>query len=264
MREIKKDPKELIEPKGLLLRFIEEKAKNYTEPTRKGTPRGETIGFSSQKYLASLYMLTSFDLKLLGQRLAISYGLLRKWRAEPLFKNQIEENAWEFGAIFIDHLLEKWVKEDEDIKDVFNMGFLKGKEELKGYDDVLLTGLMAETNFYSSQLKDTINDELVKLGQKNPYLFWNPLFIKSYLALVHERSLHRKLNLLLLLVLGAESDMEEEDKILVEDVISILENPRIFKSKRMEAISKLEGWKDIQKRRGRIMSELINFLKSLI
>lgn len=264
MREIKKDPKEFIEPKGLLLRFIKEKAKNYSEPARKGTPRGEVIGFSLQKYLANLYMLTSLDLKLLGQRLAISYGLLRKWRAEPLFKNQIEENAREFAAIFIDHLLEKWIKEDEDIEGVFNMGLLKGKEELKGYDDGLLMGLMDETKLYSSQLKDMINKGLVRLGQKNPSLFWHVLFIKSYLALVHEKTFHKKLNLLLLLVLGAESDMEEEDKILVEDVISILENPRIFESKRMEAISKLEGWKDIQGRREKIMRELISFLRSLV
>ena len=264
MRQIKKDPKELIEPKGLLLSFMKEKAKNYTEPTRRGTPRGEAIGLSSKKYLATLYMLTPSALELLGQALGISYGLLRKWRTELLFKNQIEENAREFAAIFIDHLMEKWVKEDEDIKDVFNMGMLKGKAELEGYDDVLLTGLMDETKFYSSQLKDAITDELVKLGQNNPYLFWDPLFIKSYLALVHERSLHRKLNHLLLFVLGAECDMEEEDKIIVEDVVSILEKPKLSKNKRMEAINKLEGWKDIQKRRDRIMGELTNFLKSLM
>jgi hypothetical protein len=264
MKELKKDPKKLIEPKGLLSRFIKEKAGNYSEPIRRGTPRGEVIGFSSKKYAASLLILTSSDLKLLSQKLGISYGLLRKWRTEGLFKKQIEEHEREFAAIFIDHLLEKWIKEDEDIKSIFKEGFLKEKEELKGYDNDLLRGLLDETKFYSSQLKDAITDELVKLGQKNPYLFWDLLFIKSYLALVHERSLHRKLNHLFLFVLGAESDMEEEDKINIQDVISILEKPRILRSKRMEAINLLEGWNDTQKRRDRIMGELINFLRPLV
>ena len=45
--------------KGLLVDFITSKVEGYLEPSRKGTPKGDPIGFSSMKFLATLLALTS-------------------------------------------------------------------------------------------------------------------------------------------------------------------------------------------------------------
>ena len=99
--------------KGLLLGFIKEKRESYVEPTRKGTPRGEIIGLSLEKYMASLFMLTSMNLKRISERSKVSYGLIRKWRTETLFKSQIENNIMEFAPLFIGYQFKRWAEKDE-------------------------------------------------------------------------------------------------------------------------------------------------------
>jgi hypothetical protein len=97
----------------LLLNFIIDRLSNYKEPTRKGVPKGDPIGMSYSKYLICLVMLYNFPLKdIIKQakditRLAdISYGLLRKWRTEPNFKEMYEKNCHDFTEYFITHFKE--------------------------------------------------------------------------------------------------------------------------------------------------------------
>ncbi len=90
----KKNPKKKLDT--LLTRFIDCKVKIYKEPQRKGTPRGESVGFSKKKYIASLFLITKLDLQSLAESLDISYGLLRKWRTEDAFKKTIEQHAIDF------------------------------------------------------------------------------------------------------------------------------------------------------------------------
>lgn len=90
--------------KKLLPRFIAFKLAEYEEPRKKGTPKGEPVGLSLTKYTATLYALRQ---KLLARdeglaaqakELNISYGVLRKWRSEPQFKELVAQHEKEFFA----------------------------------------------------------------------------------------------------------------------------------------------------------------------
>ena len=80
-------------PPGSLFDFMVDKIKSYVEPQRKGTPRGEKIGFPLKKYVATLYVgLTKLTLKevaeVAGGKFGFSYSLLRKWSSEVDFRKQ--------------------------------------------------------------------------------------------------------------------------------------------------------------------------------
>jgi hypothetical protein len=86
----------------LLPKFIDEKLTTYIEPSKKGTPKGEPVGFSKTKYRASL---NAFREKVLprtehlsteAERLDVPYGVLRKWRSEPQFKELVAQHEKEF------------------------------------------------------------------------------------------------------------------------------------------------------------------------
>jgi hypothetical protein len=86
----------------LLPKFIDSKLVAYVEPTKKGTPKGEPVGFSLTKYQATLYALRDRvladkeDLFAQAKELGISYGLLRKWRSEKKFKDLVSQHEKEF------------------------------------------------------------------------------------------------------------------------------------------------------------------------
>jgi hypothetical protein len=87
----------------LLARFIEDKLANYVEPTKKGTPKGEPVGFSRTKYKATLYTLRQRvlsdgeGLEAQASKLNVSYGLLRKWRSEERFVDLVSQHEKEFS-----------------------------------------------------------------------------------------------------------------------------------------------------------------------
>jgi hypothetical protein len=87
--------------------FLKEKAQSYAEPTRAGTPRGERVGLSAAKYAATLLALTSSDLKHQAKTLGVSYGLLRKWRTEAAFTEQVDGHAREFVERFFQRAREQ-------------------------------------------------------------------------------------------------------------------------------------------------------------
>lgn len=92
--------------KGLIEEFIETSAANYKEPQRKGTPKGDPIGFPSAKYNASLLALKDIDLQTQAKKLGVSYGLLKKWRSEAEFKNRVNAHCENFTVLFFRHLLD--------------------------------------------------------------------------------------------------------------------------------------------------------------
>ena len=98
---------------GLLANFITRKMDSYQEPSRKGTPKGEAIGFSQVKHTAMLLALTNTDLRQVAKSQGISYGLLRKWRTEADFKKMMSSHVEEF----VDELIEALrVKVEENNK----------------------------------------------------------------------------------------------------------------------------------------------------
>jgi hypothetical protein len=81
---------------GLLHWFIAEHLRAYREPSREGTPRGEPVGFGRSKFHAALLTLTNTPLEEAARRAGVAYDVLRKWRAEPVFKAKVAELAREF------------------------------------------------------------------------------------------------------------------------------------------------------------------------
>ncbi len=72
-------------PLGVLGGFITQKLREYVEPERAGTPKGEPIGLSKRKFHAALLSLTSVGLHQVAKEVGVSYGVLRIWRTEEIF-----------------------------------------------------------------------------------------------------------------------------------------------------------------------------------
>jgi len=84
--------------------FFYQKINTYTEPIRRGTPRGEPIGFSHQKYNAALFCLKKWKLKDLANVVGVSHGLLRKWRTEDRYWDLTDKLQSEYTDLLIKHL----------------------------------------------------------------------------------------------------------------------------------------------------------------
>lgn len=107
---------EIFEKSDGLFDYIARRELDYCEPQRQGTPRGEKIGFTTKKYLASLLVgLTNFKLKKLAgdldKKYGLSYGLIKKWRTEKDFKKACEDHAEEFADFLIEKM-RSWVFEE--------------------------------------------------------------------------------------------------------------------------------------------------------
>ncbi|MDO8282538.1 MAG: hypothetical protein Q7U10_07945 [Thermodesulfovibrionia bacterium] len=87
--------------KKALKYFIDDKVSIYKEPQRKNTPKGDPIGFSLNKYKASLHMLRGISQKKISEEIGISYGLLRKWNTEEDFKKLLIEHFNEFNRYYV-------------------------------------------------------------------------------------------------------------------------------------------------------------------
>jgi len=98
-----------------------EKQESYSPPQRKGVPKGELIGIGSDKYLAALYGLTRFNLKEVAEGADISYGGLRVWRTQDIFKDLVCEFENEYANRLCDYVLKDYVKcgrQEIGLKDV--------------------------------------------------------------------------------------------------------------------------------------------------
>lgn len=93
--------------------FIEQKTASYIEPERKGTAKGDEIGFSRKKHEAAVYNITKLKIKYLAFIIAISYGLLRKWRTEEKFKEMIKKYSRQFAECFCGYI-DKLVEEESE------------------------------------------------------------------------------------------------------------------------------------------------------
>jgi hypothetical protein len=133
----------------LLGKFIAEKINNYFEPTRRGTPRGESIGFSAKKHLSTLLSLKLSPLKKMAQAVGVSPSLLGKWRTEEDFKDLIEKHCVEFAEVVVCHLTERakiQLKLDEEY-------FAKPLEEIsKTPPPRLGMSEFSDVKFYTSRL----------------------------------------------------------------------------------------------------------------
>jgi hypothetical protein len=81
--------------------WVECLVKRYIEPLRAGTPKGQSIGLSSQKYRAALLMILysrfGLSLKEIAKIAGVSEGLIRLWRTESDFKKVVQDTYASFG-----------------------------------------------------------------------------------------------------------------------------------------------------------------------
>lgn len=84
--------------------FIETRISEYKPPTRKGTPKGDPIGFTKEKYAASLWDLTDFGAREVCRRAQCNYKSLLNWRTREDFKTKVAEHTKEFHS---------WLKKQE-------------------------------------------------------------------------------------------------------------------------------------------------------
>lgn len=109
---------EKFERSPLLAKFITEKIFNYVEPERKGTPKGQPIGFPRAKYKAALWMMTNIPRKEIAKNVGTSYEVLRKWIPQRSFQIQVIKNCEEFVSIFRNRIRER-VEERQKLFDAF-------------------------------------------------------------------------------------------------------------------------------------------------
>jgi hypothetical protein len=91
-----------MKPKRKKAEFIAKKAVEYREPQRKGTPKGEPIGFPRNKYITSLAMMTDYPQKQIAKNAGVSHGILRKWNTEKQFKDKIAQHCRELALVFVE------------------------------------------------------------------------------------------------------------------------------------------------------------------
>jgi len=90
----------------LLIRFVRQQTSGYREPERKGTPKGEVIGFSLRKYKSILFSLTLLDIQEIAKLAGVSYGLLRVWRTESEYQKERQRLIRDFSLLFSNNLVE--------------------------------------------------------------------------------------------------------------------------------------------------------------
>jgi len=97
--------------------------KNYPEPTRAGTRKGEPIGFSRKKRRAALLMIlynppSGLGLNEIAKIAGVSPGVLRKWRTEAAFKKAESEVCNEVGQMISSAMdIELMWEEIQSVKD---------------------------------------------------------------------------------------------------------------------------------------------------
>ena len=96
--------------RGLLTTFIKNQLRAYKPPLRAGTPKGDKIGFSREKFLVSLLSITSLKQKDIAAQAAVSHAVVRKWNTEPEFKQAVEKHRRELADTFM-ACLNRWLKE---------------------------------------------------------------------------------------------------------------------------------------------------------
>lgn len=109
----------------LLEKFIQDKLDGYTEPDRRGTPKGEPIGLSKIKYHASLLCgFTNEPLKEIARKLKTSYGVLRNWKLEDEFNSMVKNNLNSFGVAYRERLDERRTQLKPVMTELSNAGDL--------------------------------------------------------------------------------------------------------------------------------------------
>jgi len=101
--------------------WAERKLKNYEEPTRLGTAKGDPIGLSRKKYYTASMMVlypNALKLKEIARICKVSLGVLRVWRTEEVFKRAVYEAIEELGNKIVKYV--EIIMHHEEIETIKN------------------------------------------------------------------------------------------------------------------------------------------------
>lgn len=245
LEEAKQRLKELLQKKEaflkettLLFRFIEGKRGAYIEPQRQGTPRGEPIGFSKEKYHASLLMMVKEKGPVLAKLAEVSYGVLRLWKIEPAFQKQVARNKREFVSRFMERMeqrireqqkaYQEWMK--KSVEEIAK-GIAKAKQIGIGWEE------FRDAQSYSDDLMAMIGFAILeRIKRLNPEDPGSLLIASEYSATLDILGYFR----------GIPKDPKEEQRkkelsdplegLIFRGLQSTLMKPRISEEERKEAV----------------------------
>lgn len=109
------------EVQGRLASFIRRQLSAFQDPERKGTPKGDPIGFGRIKYHCVLLSMTNLSLIDISMDTGVSYGVLRKWNREQDFRDQVEHLVTRF-ANELWHLIRRREMHSQELEDRFYYG----------------------------------------------------------------------------------------------------------------------------------------------
>lgn len=239
--------------KTLLFEFIEEKYKKYSEPTREGTPRGETIGFSRKKYFATLLMMYNLKLKDIAKEAEVSYGLIRKWTTEKAFKDMVFDHYTEFTTWIVGYIFKRTAvgyEATEDIK----------KKALNELANINPCKFLTQKHFET----DTALEKLSDAGNYNKrLLFIIMAYLREYLEKDLPKIADRELAILftselygVVSIMGKNRTPKERIKetikleyvlcnSMLDDVVNILSKPKMTSNDKKEVIMTINTLKQM-------------------
>jgi len=150
-KRAKKGTKKSEPVRTLLDAFIFDSIEEYTPPERKGTPKGEEIGYNIQKFSALFNLLRNWPLKKVAAAAGVSYGVLRKWRSEEAFKKMYQDVQHTFALRFCDCIV-----------DLCN----KTPKTKKAFIDLENDPRFIDTDSYRESLRKFIEDAFRKIYLK--------------------------------------------------------------------------------------------------
>ena len=89
---------------NILQKIIKDKLKEFKEPKREGTPKGEAIGFQRDKFTAALWCLTSLSKREIADRAECNYNSLLSWQSREDFKAVVAKNAEDVATIIVNKI----------------------------------------------------------------------------------------------------------------------------------------------------------------
>lgn len=147
--------------------WIDERLKNYSEPSRRNIPKGDPIGFPLNKKRAAYLMILYprvLRLKEISNLAGVSHDVLRYWRTKADFREECKRAGQEFATQFINTLelsafeMIRW----QNIPSI-NSRIDKLKENIhfefkEGHDSrTMFSFLCSSFQFYSQRVADQVS-----------------------------------------------------------------------------------------------------------
>lgn len=79
----------------------------WSDPIRKGVPKGNRYGMSRKKELSARIFSTNLKVKEVADAFGTSYGLVRDWRTEQYFQDTIRKHRRRLAEKIVDNLMHR-------------------------------------------------------------------------------------------------------------------------------------------------------------